>query len=163
MLYGDDEMKKQDVDTVEKNLGISQSEFDFYDKHLKQDVKNNIKTYAGSSPEDVARYKPDTSGIVRYTDNADVLNVFRVKSIRTGKINTIFDFLSELCTVACLNRFFPIDVEKIKNLDIEEKDKEALLSLIPGCKKYIRAAIDAFDSLSGQIVIGSSTDQRYRI
>lgn len=163
ILYGDDEWKKQEIDSVEKNLGISQSEFDFYDKHLRQDVKNNIKTYAGSSPKDIADYKPDTSGIVRYTDNADILNVFRVKSIRTGKINTIFDFLSELCTVACLNRFFPIDVEKIKNLDIEEKDKEALLSLIPGCKKYIRAAIDAFDSLSGQIVIGSSTDQRYRI
>jgi len=162
ITFGDHELKKRDADSVEKNLGISQSEFDFYDKHLSQDFKSSIKTYAGSSPEDLNNYKPDTSGIVRYTDNADILNVFKVKTIRTGKINTIFDFLSELCTVACLNRFFPIDVEKIKNLDIEEKDREELLSLIPGCKKYIRAAIDAFDSLSGEIVIGSSTDQRYR-
>jgi len=105
--------------------------------------------------------KADTgSGLVFAKQEKSLRDIFKVKTIRQGSINTGFDFVSELCTVAVLNRIFPISIKGIANSIMSDEDKELMLTLLPGIEEVTSAAIELVDGLSGEMMIGSSTDQK---
>ena len=105
--------------------------------------------------------KPDEVGqILRSSSSAGVRDIFKPKTIKSGKINTAFDFYAELCNVAFLNQTFPVDIEKLKNNEIISDDdkKQIMNEFIPYMENLYSEILEFTDKLKGKFVYGSASD-----
>lgn len=127
-----------------------------------QDQFSIIKKSVGKETTPDSGYIRDNSSLVKKQsegDNSNVIDIFNVKSIKNGLVNSGFDFYSEMLTYSTLTGFFPISIKKLKALDIDEHDKKRLIEIMPLLREYIKRGVSKAHSLRGKTMIGSSTDQ----
>ena len=127
----------------------------------KRTITTGLDDEIGYSFTTTRKKKPDTIGTILGKDSEQgVRNIFKPKTIKSGTVNTPFDFYAELCNFSFLQQRFPIDIQKIENSDVlSEDDKDYLLNeFVPYYQGIHQEVLDFTQSLKGTFVYGSASD-----
>lgn len=127
----------------------------------KRTITTGLNDEIGYSFTTTREKKPDTIGTILGKEKGQgVRSIFKPRTIKSGTINTPFDFYAELCNFSFLQQRFPIDIQKIRNFDVlSENDKDYLLNeFVPYFQGIHQEVLDFTQSLKGTFVYGSASD-----
>lgn len=127
----------------------------------KRTITTGLDDEIGYSFTTTRKKKPDTIGTILGKEKGQgVRSIFKPRTIKSGTVNTPFDFYAELCNFSFLQQRLPIDIQKIRNSDVlSENDKDYLLNeFVPYFQGIHQEVLDFTLSLKGTFVYGSASD-----